>query len=193
MKVAVIVASVNRGEEIGQLLIQLARQTLLPGKIILSVERKEDLPPDLDPAIDVIMGPKGLTGQRNRGLDALQGMADVLVFYDDDFLPTPIALAGIARLFAENPAIVGATGLVLRDGVKHGGIPYDAAMEVVNTSSRTLPVPYSIVQTDELYGCNMAFRAAAVQDLRIRREPAALCLAGRYRFCRPADAQRPCG
>ena len=80
MNVAVIVASVNRGEEVGQLLAQLNRQTLRPAKIILSVERKEDLPGVVDPLAQVIMGRRGLTAQRNRGLDALQDAADVVVF-----------------------------------------------------------------------------------------------------------------
>jgi GT2 family glycosyltransferase len=165
VNVAVIVASVNRGEEIGQLLAQLARQTLLPAKIVLSVERQEDLPPVLGPRVQVVMGRKGLTAQRNRGLDAVQGAADVVVFYDDDFLPTPTALEGVTRLFAKYPDIAGATGLVLRDGVKQGGIPYEAAMAVVSAQRRAAGA-YSIMPVDELYGCNMAFRASAVQDLR---------------------------
>jgi GT2 family glycosyltransferase len=166
VNVAVIVASVSRGEEIGQLLAQLARQTLQPAKIILSVERQEDLPPLLGPLVEVIMGRKGLTAQRNRGLDAVHGSADVVVFYDDDFLPTPTALEGVTRLFAKYPAIAGATGLVLRDGVKQGGIPYDAAMAEVNARRRVAGAVYSVTPADGLYGCNMAFRASAVQDLR---------------------------
>ena len=166
MNVAIIVASVNRGEEIGQLLAQLARQTLLPAKIVLSVERQEDLPPVLGPRVQVVMGRKGLTAQRNRGLDAVQGAADVVVFYDDDFLPTPTALEGVTRLFAKYPDIAGATGLVLRDGVKQGGISYEAAMAEVNAQRRIAGAAYSIIPVDELYGCNMAFRASAVQDLR---------------------------
>lgn len=166
MNVAVIVASVNRGEEIGQLLEQLALQTLMPVKIILSVERQEDLPASLDPGVQIVMGRKGLTAQRNRGLDALQGAADVVVFYDDDFLPTPTALEGVTRLFAKYPDIVGATGLVLKDGVKQGGIPYDVALAVVNAQRGTAGAVYSVTPVDELYGCNMAFRISAIQDLR---------------------------
>jgi GT2 family glycosyltransferase len=165
VNVAVIVASVNRGEEIGQLLVQLALQTLQPVKIILSVERTEDLPASLGPHVQVVMGRKGLTAQRNRGLDALQGAADVVIFYDDDFLPTSTALEGVTRLFAKYPDIVGATGLVLRDGVKQGGIPYDAALAVANAERGVAGAVYSVTPVDELYGCNMAFRTAALQDL----------------------------
>jgi GT2 family glycosyltransferase len=166
VNVAVIVASVNRGEEIGQLLAQLGCQTLLPVKIILSVERHEDLPALLDPRVQIVMGRKGLTAQRNRGLDALQGAADVVVFYDDDFLPTPTALEGVTRLFAKYPDIVGATGLVLRDGVRQGGIPYETALALVNAQHAAAGAVYAITPVDELYGCNMAFRTSAVQDLR---------------------------
>jgi GT2 family glycosyltransferase len=166
MNVAVIVASVSRREEIGQLLAQLARQTLQPSKIVLSVERPEDLPPVLGPHVQVVMGRKGLTAQRNRGLDAVQGSADVVVFFDDDFLPAPTALEGTARLFARHPDIAGATGLVLRDGVKQGGIPYEAALAEANASRSMGNAVYSATPVDALYGCNMAFRASAVQDLR---------------------------
>ncbi len=79
VNVAVIVASVNRGEEVGQLLVQLNRQTLRPATIILSVERQEDLPGAVDPRVQIIMGRKGLTVQRNRGLDGLQDGADGVV------------------------------------------------------------------------------------------------------------------
>jgi GT2 family glycosyltransferase len=166
VNVAIIVASVSRGEEIGQLLAQLARQTLLPVKIILSVERPEDLPAFVDPRVKIVMGRRGLTAQRNRGLDALQGAADVVVFYDDDFLPTPTALEGSARLFAKYPDIAGATGLVLQDGVKQGGIAYEAALALVDAQRGAAGAVYSVTPVDELYGCNMAFRVSAVQDLR---------------------------
>lgn len=166
MRIAVVVASMRRGEEIGQLLTHLASQSLAPSAIILSVETLADLPPDLPSTVEIVMGPKGLTRQRNRGLERALPVSDAIVFFDDDFIPANNALAGIAQLFEENPDIVGATGLVLRDGVKQGGIPYDDAVATVRAYDNSAAMPPETVPTAELYGCNMAFRSQAVGSLR---------------------------
>lgn len=166
MRVAVIVASIRRSEEIGHLLAHLARQSQAPSAIILSVEGPGDLPPNLPDNAEIIMGSKGLTRQRNRGLERALPISDVVVFFDDDFVPADDALAEISRLFLEHPDIVGATGLVLRDGVKHGGISYDEAVATLRAHGRAALMPAETVPTAELYGCNMAFRSAAVGDLR---------------------------
>jgi glycosyltransferase involved in cell wall biosynthesis len=167
MKIAVIVASVNRATEIGQLLVQLNRQTLQPSMIILSVERQEDLPAINDPRIQIIMGPKGLTLQRNRGLERALPGNDIVVFFDDDFLPAETALAGMAALFTAHEEIAGATGLVINDGINKGGLSYETAMaDLAAFKQQPAPVIVHNTATDEAYGCNMAFRAAAIGDSR---------------------------
>ena len=165
LRIAVVVASIRRGEEIGQLLTHLARQSLPPSAIILSVETETDLPPYVPDHVQLVMGPKGLTGQRNRGLELALPDSDVVVFFDDDFVPTDDALAGISQLFATYPDIAGATGLVLRDGVKQGGISYAEAVAATNAYTGSAATP-EIVPTSELYGCNMAYRSQAVGALR---------------------------
>jgi GT2 family glycosyltransferase len=167
MKIAVAVASIRRPEEIGQLLSRLERQTVRPAQIILSLELRADAPADLPPGLDIILGPKGLTSQRNRALDAVRADCDVVVFFDDDYLPCDDALAGIARIFETDAAIAGATGRVLRDGITQGGLTYQDALDCLvayhtNLANETLE--YSDI--DEVYGCNMAFRMAAVRELR---------------------------
>jgi GT2 family glycosyltransferase len=91
----------------------------------------------------------------------------VLVFFDDDFLPCDDALAGIARAFAENPDIVGATGRVLRDGVTNGGLQYEESLGIL-TAHQSNPAPEALFycDIDAVYGCNMAFRLSAIQELR---------------------------
>ncbi|MGO9816630.1 MAG: glycosyltransferase family 2 protein [Acidocella sp.] len=167
VRIAVIVASIRRGEEIGQLLEHLATQTLAPSSIVLSVEVPSDLPAQIPVGVDVIMGPKGLTRQRNRGLEHTLPVSDIVVFFDDDFVPANDALAGIAKLFQEHPDIVGATGLVLRDGVKQGGIAYQDAIDALRQHERDAePKRTETAPTSELYGCNMAFRTRAIGAYR---------------------------
>lgn len=164
MNIAVIVASIRRAEEVRQLLRHLGNQTLPPAQIILSVESDADVPDGFDGLITVLTGQRGLPRQRNRGLAAVLNSADLALFYDDDFLPAPSALAGVAQLFASHPAIVGATGLVLRDGVGYGGLDYQTACAAV--AAHVPPAQPLIMDCDELYGCNMVVRCSAVEDVR---------------------------
>jgi GT2 family glycosyltransferase len=165
-RIAVIVASVGRAEEIGQLLTALARQSLPPSHIVLSVASPADLPPALPPGVVVLMGQAGLTLQRNRGLDHVLGQCDAVIFYDDDFLPAASALLGIKQFFESSPDIVGGSGLVLADGVTGGGLGYDAALRILENFEAQPVVPPRTGDKFFAYGCNMALRAAAITDLR---------------------------
>jgi GT2 family glycosyltransferase len=167
MKISVIVASTNRPQEIAQLLERLAAQTLPPHEIVLSVVSEKDLPPHVPAGVKLVMGPPGLTLQRNRGLGMVLGDCDIVVFYDDDYLPVKTALAALAEAFAAEPGISGATGVVLADGVIGGGIDYETAMQIVHDfEASPPPPPRAIGNTRGVYGCNMAFRAAMICDLR---------------------------
>jgi glycosyltransferase involved in cell wall biosynthesis len=167
MRVAVIVASIRRGEEIGQLLHHLTCQSKQPSSIILSVERNSDLPDGLDPGIQVLMGPKGLTAQRNRGLELALKTSDIIIFFDDDFLPADDTLEKVTTLFQENRDIIAATGNVVRDGVKLGGMSYeDAVLALEDHHHKTSETEIINLDSQDLYGCNMAFRTAAIGDTR---------------------------
>jgi Glycosyl transferase family 2 len=167
VRLAVIVASVSRSEEIGQLLFHLERQSQKPSSIVLSVERQSDLPEMMDPGIQVVLGPRGLTAQRNRGMERVLKNSDIIVFFDDDFVPANDAVEKIIEFFEKNKDIIGATGKVLRDGIKLGGLTYDQAIlaleahQLAENNRRIINV-----DTDSLYGCNMAFRSAAIGDSR---------------------------
>ncbi len=166
MDIAVIIASTGRAAEIEDLITCLARQTKAPSAVILSVASVADVPDNLPPWVEILIGEKGLTKQRNRGLEAVLHRSDVILFYDDDFIPDQFSLAGIENLFTRYPHIVSATGAVLADGVKSGGIGFAAGFALVREHEA---VPPQALVVDEIlwaYGCNMAFRTSAVQDLR---------------------------
>jgi GT2 family glycosyltransferase len=167
LNIAIAIASIKRPDEIGQLLAQLEHQTLQPAQIILSLERRTDAPADLPAGAEIILGSKGLTAQRNRALNAVRQDCDVVVFYDDDYLPCDDALAGISELFSSNDDIAGATGWVLQDGITRGGLSYETALDCI-AAYRANAASGKLTQhnIDELYGCNMAFRMSAVQELR---------------------------
>jgi GT2 family glycosyltransferase len=166
MRIAVVVASLNRAEEIGQLIVALRAQTLQPSAIVLSVVSTTDLPPDLPPDVEIVMGTPGLAAQRNRGMELVLERSDAVVFFDDDFIPTKDALNGISRFFTTFPDAVGGTGLVLHDGVKEGGISYEAAIKIVRNFEAGPELPLTNEDFLFAYGCNMAFRTTAIGDLR---------------------------
>jgi len=168
LRVAVIIASTGRPECLANVLGDLRRQTMAPARIILSVTGDRDLPPPhLRGGAEVVLARRGLPAQRNAGLDHLAGEADVVVFYDDDFVPSRNALAGIGRLFADYPAIVGATGVVLADGIKTPGIAYTRAETIVAAHDGKGAHPPALIEdVPDLYGCNMAYRLSALEGLR---------------------------
>lgn len=162
MKLAVIVASSGRAEEIAQLLLALSRQTRLADAVILSVTSQADLPDYLPPGVDIIIGPAGLPAQRNRGLERVLPGAGIVVFYDDDFLPACDSLAQIGQFFNAHPHIAGATGHVLADGINSPGLDYAPAQQILNAYEKAVKPPFAIENFLCAYGCNMAFRVSAI-------------------------------
>jgi hypothetical protein len=164
--IAVVVASKGRPAEIAQLLAALDRQSVRPSAIILSVTGEDDLPTALPEDVMRILGPAGLTAQRNRGLEAVIDRSDVVVFYDDDFLPSRHAIRGIKAFFETFPQMTGATGFVLKDGVTGGGLSYEEAQQIVDAFDQAPPKPLRHGNHLTGYGCNMAVRCATIGATR---------------------------
>jgi hypothetical protein len=140
-RVGVVVASLGRAEILGALLCDLARQTLIPKRIVLSVTTEADLPMDWNqyPNVDAIVVPKGSCVQRNRGIDHIGRTCDVIFFCDDDYVPSQFTIERLAALFAANPNVAGATGHLLADGVNSAGISTTAARAMLAAAPRTMP------------------------------------------------------
>lgn len=167
MRIGVVIATLGRPAEAGQVLERLLRQSTPAGRIVFSVETAADLPETPAGPFEAVFGARGLCAQRNRGMARVLGDCDLVVFYDDDFLPTRWSLEGLTELFAGHPDVVGATGLVLADGVTRGGVPFAEAAAIVEAhESRPREAPAVLASVRSAYGCNMAFRCEAVGDLR---------------------------
>lgn len=170
MNVGVIIASLGRPDSVAVLLDRLAGQTQRPSQVILSMESLADAPLARDYPFEVehIFGPRGSCVQRNRGLDRLHPDNGAVVFYDDDFIPSRFAIAGIARFFARHPDIAGAHGLVLADGINGPGIALEDALRQVDTADATGDTESVsiLTRTHGLYGCNMAYRVSMIEGVR---------------------------
>lgn len=169
LTVAVVIASLGRPELLNQIRELMAMQSRKPDMLLYSVVSEADVPADFaqDDACQVIMGSKGLTRQRNRALDHLGDTYDVIVFFDDDFVPARTSIEGIERFFRTHPDVIGASGKVIADGINGPGFTYEEAMERLEKHESKTATPNCIVMNlHGLYGCNMAYRTSAIGDTR---------------------------
>lgn len=166
MKLHVIVASIGRAELLAATIGHLSSQTRKPDSVLVVSVSPADvagLPTQADFPIEVIFAEMGLPKQRNAGLRHVQGKADVIVFFDDDFVPGLTYLAELENLFETRPDVVGATGRVIADGIKTPGISFRDA--VVLNAGDVAPQIATERQMPALYGCNLSARASATKDL----------------------------
>jgi GT2 family glycosyltransferase len=120
-----------------------------------------------DDSIVIVNSAPGLTVQRNAGLDAVGNDTDIVVFFDDDFLPSRYWLENLRLLFASRADIVGVTGAVLADGIKAAGLTWDEAARLVEDADQSPKRTMGFIKNDySPYGCNMAFRRSAIGNLR---------------------------
>ncbi|TCK30666.1 GT2 family glycosyltransferase [Ancylobacter aquaticus] len=170
LSVGIVIATLGRAKNVATLLDRLALQSLLPACVVLSMEGAEDAPPARTYPFHLIQlfGPRGSCQQRNRALDSLPPDIDLVLFLDDDYVPSRRLIAGLVRFFAAFPAVSGASGRLLADGVGGPGITPQAAIALVESedageerASLSVSPPHP-----GLYGCNMAYRMAAIGHSR---------------------------
>lgn len=165
LSVAVVVATLGRPQLVEQMHRLMSEQTCPPDLLVFSVVSDADLPPGYADRSDVrvLRGTKGLCAQRNRALDSVGGAYDLVVFYDDDFVPSPDSIVRIKEFFGSHPDVVGATGNVIRDGINGPGLSFDQAKDLIAGHELRRFSPNCIVTSLQgLYGCNMVYRASAI-------------------------------
>lgn len=166
MRLAVIIATTGRAELLCQTVAQLARQIRRPDRVIVSAVGPADVAglAEASPLpIEIVFAERGLPRQRNAGLRHLADGADVVVFFDDDFVPANDYLAVLEQQFATRPELVGATAQLLADGIKSPGISFaDAAARV---AAHRRPDAIRERRLPALYGCNLCIRLSAAQGI----------------------------
>ncbi len=170
LRIAVGIATAGRRLVLAKMLDELAHQTLLPHALLVCPAVAEDF--DASQAAQLpfhtllIEGSRGLTAQRNAILDAAQNF-DILIFFDDDFLPAPSYLAELENCFVANPSVVAATGRVLADGITGSGLDFVSAKSILASADNPKPNA-PLINQRSLYGCNMALRLATVRTHGLR-------------------------
>lgn len=163
-KVCVIVATRGRPAIVARTIACLQSQTLRPALVVVSCVTEEDCGLADRANVIVVRGPAGLTRQRNTGLAQVPADTDMVVFFDDDFVPHRAWLANAAQAFADHPDIVGLSGNVVADGIGGEGLTFEYAELVLQDHA---PEAHRWIRTPHSpYGCNMAFAWRRVADLR---------------------------
>jgi glycosyltransferase involved in cell wall biosynthesis len=185
--VSVVVATLKRPQVLAAAL-QSAVQSVPPPYEVLVVDGDE-----AGSAADVVRtvgattavplrhvpSPRGLTRQRNVGLDALRG--DVVLFIDDDARLQPDALGRVATAFAAEPDVVGVTGRVVEPASNAVGGKSAAVRKLLpggGGEGRFTRYGYPNRLVDEhrdhevefMAGCFMSARAAVAREVRFDEE-----------------------
>jgi glycosyltransferase involved in cell wall biosynthesis len=169
-RIAIVIATKGRPAAVTEVVRLLERQTLVPSRVIISATGNADIEAPLESSVfplEVIYGSASSTKQRNRGLEQLRGQSDIVVFFDDDFAPAVTWLEHCAFAFAADAHLVGVGGLVLRNGATEAAeVSWDEAKRLISDPPPLPTGPPTFSNCLSLYGCNMAFRIAAIGDLR---------------------------
>jgi len=156
--ISVVIASKGRPDFVSETIENLERQTLKPKEIIIVVPSKEDLPTNRwRDDVRYIVGPLGLTVQRNKGIEAISNTVTYIGFFDDDFELKADYLEQAVAFMNANVSVVGISGRILVDG----GISRDEAKKLIASykpGANPRGMFYSQGKHHILYGCNMIIR-----------------------------------
>jgi GT2 family glycosyltransferase len=166
IRIVVGIPTVRRAAILCETLRELALQTRRPDGVIVCGAKAADVEgaADAAPGSRVLLTDPGLPRQRNAIIDAAAD-ADVVVFFDDDFLPHPGYLAAIAQCMAAAPRVVVATGIVLADGINGPGLSIEEARSILAAEA---PAASGVTPAFSAYGCNMAVRLAPMREHQLR-------------------------
>lgn len=164
MRLAVGIPTVGRAEILAETLRELTAQSRRPDAVLVCGIKDEDLSGagHAYPGVQLLLEIRpGLPRQRNRLIEAA-GAADVMVFFDDDFLPHSDYLREIERQMSADPRIVVATGNVLADGITGSGLTPEVARTIL--ANHQAPSQAGVQPTFTAYGCNIAVRLGPVRQ-----------------------------
>jgi GT2 family glycosyltransferase len=166
MKLGLVIASHGRPEVLQQLLATLVSQRRIPDHIVISAVSSADIPPITQELANVqtVFGSVGLTCQRNRGITRLINTTDLLIFIDDDFIVGDDYFFNMESIFEQDDSIVGLSGNVIADGATSSGFTFEQGLRLAEQCEKR--EHWWVCEMDCTYGCNMAFRTAAVGSLR---------------------------
>jgi GT2 family glycosyltransferase len=170
-RMAIGIATSGRPNLLAGTLQELAKQIRHPERIIICASAASDVEhgAELGQGTELVFGKRGSSYQRNE-IIARADDIDILVFFDDDFLPDPAYLQIVEQVFLQNEEIVLVTGALIADGIKGPGFAIDEARTILS-EDRADREAKLIEEVPNGYGCNMAIRLAPVRTHKIWFDP----------------------
>jgi GT2 family glycosyltransferase len=156
--ISVVIASKGRPDFVKETIEGLQRQTLKPKEIIIVVPSIEDLPTrQWGNDVQFIIGPLGLTSQRNKGIKSIPTTVPYVGFFDDDFELKADYLEQAVAFMNANVSIIGISGRILAGGgiSRREAKKLIAAYQPVEHPRGTF---FGRGRHHILFGCNMVIR-----------------------------------
>ena len=161
--ISVVIASKGRPDFVTETIESLQRQTLKPKEIIIVVPSIEDLPTKRwGDDVQYIVGPLGLTSQRNKGIAAIPTTVPYVGCFDDDFELKEDYLEQAVTFMNAHASIMGISGRLLAGG----GISRQEAKRLLaayQPGENPRGMFFSQGKHHILYGCNMVIRRAVLK------------------------------
>jgi polysaccharide biosynthesis transport protein len=163
LRLVVGIPTSGRADQVRTAIAHLRGQTRQPEVISVAACDPADIVGVISEGVKTIFSPRGLTKQRNAILRHYRS-ADVIVFFDDDFLPQPSYLQEVEKVFQLHPEVVLLTGRVIADGITGPGLSTEQALRHLEADNRDSSAHKPLVDIYNGYGCNMAVRAQIAAD-----------------------------
>ena len=165
LRIAVGVATADRPFVVANMLRIMKQQIRQPDAVIICSPSFEQDAVSEDSRERRIAGPRGLTRQRNVILEAVENF-DLVVFFDDDFVPCPYYIKAVEDTFREFPEVFIATGRVIKDGILGPGLEFEEGLKLLETDTCSKWAGVSDVYN--AYGCNMVVRIVTAKANALR-------------------------
>lgn len=159
-RIAIAIATTGRAKVLADTVPLMLTQTRAPDRVVVVAVQPSDVAglEAVAPQAEVLYAPRGLCAQRNVALAATQSDCDVIVFFDDDFVPSRRFLENLEAFLATHCDVAAVTGALVFDGINLGGCALEHARELVDRADANVRTDYDFWDIDHLYGCNMAAR-----------------------------------
>jgi glycosyltransferase involved in cell wall biosynthesis len=168
MRLVLIVPTFGRKALLTRMLSHLETQTRAPDEVIVSAPDETHVEP-YQPRLyklTYVFGARGSSSQRNKALEAALGNCDIVVFFDDDFLPADSYLEKAEASLRDKPDWKVITGRVVRDGIKGIGLSFEEGLAMLRDTDHEAILESEITEQHGAYGCNMSMRARDIGTLR---------------------------
>lgn len=168
MRLVVVIPTFGRQRQVSRLLGHLESQRRLPDEVIVSAPDPSHVEGQESTKFPVtyVFGATGSSAQRNQALVSALPRTDVVIFFDDDFLPADDYLEIVERSFEDNEDWVVVMGRPLFDGANHAGFTFEQGIALLRGQQPLSRSKDDIFEHLGAYGCNMSVRARCIGDLR---------------------------